>query len=85
MVGILLDAHLSPPSVAELEQTTGRSDLIAVLRLAAARGQVEAVERDRYYAREALDQFTAVLNDMGNRARSSPLPSATGWASAGST
>jgi selenocysteine-specific elongation factor len=67
VVGILLDANLSPPSVAELEQTTGRTDLIAVLRLAAARGQVEAVERDRYYARQALDQFTAVLNDIGQQ------------------
>jgi selenocysteine-specific elongation factor len=28
---------------------------------------VEAVERDRYYAREALDQFTDVLNDMGRQ------------------
>lgn len=65
VVRILLEAHLNPPSVPELERTTGRHDLLAVLRLAAARGQVEAVERDRYYAREALDQFTAVLNDLG--------------------
>ena len=67
VVRILLDAHLSPPSVSELERSTGRRDLPALLRLAAARGQVEAVERDRYYAREALDQFTSVLNDLGER------------------
>jgi selenocysteine-specific elongation factor len=67
VVRILLDAHLSPPSVPELERSTGRRDLPALLRLAAARGQVEAVERDRYYAREALDQFTTVLNDLGGR------------------
>jgi selenocysteine-specific elongation factor len=65
IVGILADAHLTPPSVPELERTTGRRDLLALLRLAAARGRVEAVERDRYYAREALDQFTGVLNDIG--------------------
>ena len=65
VVGILLDAKLSPPSVAELEKATGRRDLHALLRLAAASGRVEAVERDRYYTREALDQFTAVLNDLG--------------------
>ncbi|MDQ3222847.1 MAG: SelB C-terminal domain-containing protein, partial [Gemmatimonadota bacterium] len=64
---ILLDAHLSPPSVSELERSTGRRDLAALLRLAAARGQVEAVESDRYYAREALDRFTSVLNDLGQR------------------
>ncbi|MGZ8391885.1 MAG: selenocysteine-specific translation elongation factor [Gemmatimonadales bacterium] len=67
VVRLLLEANLSPPSVAELERSTGRRDLLAVLRLAAARGQVEAVERDRYYAREALDQFTTVLNDLGRQ------------------
>jgi selenocysteine-specific elongation factor len=67
VVRILLEAHLNPPSVPELERTTGRRDLLALLRLAAARGQVEAVERDRFYAREALDQFASVLNDLGQR------------------
>lgn len=65
VVRILTEAHLSPPSVGELEQSTGRRDLLAVLRLAAARGQVEAVERDRYYVRGALDQFVEVLSEMG--------------------
>lgn len=65
IVRILSDAHLAPPSVAELERSTGRHDLHPLLRLAAARGRVEAVERDRYYAREALDQFTGVLTDLG--------------------
>lgn len=67
VVGLLHDAHLTPPSVSELEQSSGGRDLLAVLRLAAARGQVEAVERDRYYAREALDQFTSVLNELGQQ------------------
>jgi selenocysteine-specific elongation factor len=67
LVGILHDAHLAPPSVAELERATGRRDLLAVLRLAAAAGRVEAVERDRFYTREALDQFTAVLTDLGRQ------------------
>lgn len=66
VVDILLNAHLSPPSIPELERSTGRRDLHALLRLAAASGRVEAVERDRYYAREALDQFTAVLTDLGS-------------------
>jgi selenocysteine-specific elongation factor len=65
IIKIVAEGHLSPPSVAELERATGRRDLPAILRLAAARGQVEAVERDRYYAREALDQFAQVLNDIG--------------------
>jgi selenocysteine-specific elongation factor len=72
IVGILSDAHLAPPSVAELERSTGRRDLHPLLRLAAARGRVEAVERDRYYAREALERFTGVLNDMGREGPISP-------------
>jgi selenocysteine-specific elongation factor len=53
--------------VAELEQSTGRHDLLALLRLAATRGQVEAVERDRYYVPAALDQFVEVLSEMGRQ------------------
>jgi selenocysteine-specific elongation factor len=67
IVRILSAAHLSPPSVPELERSTGHRDLQPLLRLAAASGRVEAVERDRYYAREALEQFTGVLTDLGRR------------------
>lgn len=67
VVRLLLDAKLTPPSVSELERASGRHDLLAVLRLAAARGQVEAVERDRYYAREALERFTSVLKELGQQ------------------
>ncbi len=67
VVGILLDAYLTPPSIPELEQSTGRRDLLPLLRLAAASGRVEAVERDRYYTREALEQFTGVLKDLGEK------------------
>jgi selenocysteine-specific elongation factor len=67
VVRLLIDAHLTPPSITELERASGRRDLVAILRLAAARGQVEAVERDRYYAREALEQFTSVLKELGQQ------------------
>jgi selenocysteine-specific elongation factor len=67
VVGILLDAYLTPPSIPELEQSTGRRDLLPLLKLAAASGRVEAVERDRYYTREALEQFTDVLKDLGEK------------------
>jgi selenocysteine-specific elongation factor len=65
IVGLLLEANLTPPSVPELERSSGRRDILAVLRLAAARGRVEAVERDRYYSREALEEFTSVLTELG--------------------
>jgi selenocysteine-specific elongation factor len=67
VVGLLHQAHLTPPSIPELERSTGRRDLLSLLRLAAASGRVEAVERDRYYTREALDQFTGVLKDLGEK------------------
>ena len=65
IVRILEEAQLSPPSVAELERQTGRRDIAAILRLAAQSGRVEAVERERWYARPALDRFTAVLAELG--------------------
>ena len=65
VVSILSQANLTPPSVAELERSTGRRDLVSLLRLAATSGRVEAVERDRYYSREALEHFTEVLKDLG--------------------
>jgi len=65
VVRILEEAELSPPSLAELELQTGRRDVGAILRLAAQSGRVEAVERERYYARPALDRFTATLTEIG--------------------
>jgi selenocysteine-specific elongation factor len=58
-------AGLTPPTVAELERRTGRRDVQGILRLAASTGKVEAVERDRYYARVVLDQFVAALRANG--------------------
>jgi selenocysteine-specific elongation factor len=65
IVGLLAAAHLSPPTLAELQRQSGPTDVGAVLRLAAANGRVEAVERNRYYTRGALDQFTRALVELG--------------------
>lgn len=72
IVELLEQAQLSPPSIAELERSTGRRDLMALLRLAAASGRVEAVERDRYYARPALDHFVQTLREVGRSAEIVP-------------
>ena len=85
VVGILEEAGLTPPSLAELERQTGRRDMAAILRLAAQTGRVEAVERERYYARPALDRFAATLAEIGRGARSPRPSSATGWGSAASS
>lgn len=58
-------AGLTPPSTGELTEALGIGDLEATLRLAAKEGRLEGVERDRYYAREALEQFVAVLGEVG--------------------
>jgi selenocysteine-specific elongation factor len=71
-VHILEQAGLSPPSLAELEQQTGRRDVGAILRLAAQSGKIEAVERERYYARPALDRFAAALTEMGRESLIAP-------------
>lgn len=72
IVRILEEASLSPPSLPELERETGRRDVAAMLRLAAASGRVEAVERDRYYARGALDRFVTTLTEVGSRSDIAP-------------
>jgi selenocysteine-specific elongation factor len=74
IVAILVAASLSPPSLAELERQTGRRDLAATLRLAAASGRIEAVQRDRYYAREALDRFVETLTELGREDAIAPGP-----------
>jgi selenocysteine-specific elongation factor len=71
-VRLLEDAGLEPPTLAELERQTGRRDVSAILRLAAQTGKVEAVERERYYARPALDRFAATLADIGRESLISP-------------
>jgi selenocysteine-specific elongation factor len=65
LVRLLEEAGLTPPSVPELANRTGRRDAAAMLRLAAAAGKVEAVERDRYYARAALDRFVQTIRETG--------------------
>jgi selenocysteine-specific elongation factor len=67
LVDIIGRAGLAPPSLAELERETGRRDVAAILRLAAAKGRVEAVERDRYYTGESLERFTAAVRDVAQR------------------
>ena len=69
IVQILERASLTPPSLAELERDTGRRDVAAMLRLAATSGRVEAVERDRYYTRAALDRFVAAVSRRRPRSR----------------
>ena len=58
-------AGLTPPSVGELAVALGRPDAAAVLRLGAASGRIEALERDRYFSRTALELFVATVREVG--------------------
>jgi len=65
IVARLEGAGLAPPSVAELVALTGRPDIPAILRVAEAGGAVEAVERDRYFSRTALEAFSRTVAEVG--------------------
>lgn len=58
-------AGLAPPTAAELGVSTRREDMPVILRVAAADGLIVPVERDRYFARKALEEFEAALRELG--------------------
>lgn len=72
IVAWLEKADLAPPSNEELARELQLPDIDAALRLAANAGRIEAVERDRYYARPALERFTQALRELGRAAPITP-------------
>jgi selenocysteine-specific elongation factor len=65
VVAAIEKADLAPPTAAELAQALDVSDIGATLRVAAKEGRIEAVERDRYYGKPALERFTSALREAG--------------------
>jgi selenocysteine-specific elongation factor len=65
LVHMIEEAGLTPPTLGELEASSGLRNLAATARTAAARGVLTAVERDRYYGGPALSRFADVLRDLG--------------------
>ena len=65
VVELLTEAGLTPPQIPGLEARIGTPEVRAALRSAEKAGLVEAVERDRYYARPALDRLVSVLREIG--------------------
>ena len=72
VVRLLEQADLAPPSIGQMAEPGGLGQLTAVLRIAAERGLVHAVERDRYYATAALERFSAALLEAGRTGPISP-------------
>ncbi len=72
LVRLIEGAGLTPPTLAELEASSGLRNLAGTARAAAARGVLTAVEHDRYYASSALSRFTDVLRELGRAGSISP-------------
>ncbi len=72
VLGAIEAAGLTPPTVAELETTLGVRGLAEVLRLGSRQGRVVPVERDRYYARPALQRLAEILRELGGRGPITP-------------
>ncbi len=70
-----LEQHgLGAPGISELERELGIQGLPAILRLAAARGVVEAVERDWFLATSALGTFADAVRDVASRGDGTVTP-----------
>jgi selenocysteine-specific elongation factor len=65
LVSLLESAGLVPPSLAELEVSSGHADLRAMLKAPIADGRLVAVAPDRYFAAGPLRAFEAVLEAIG--------------------
>jgi selenocysteine-specific elongation factor len=69
---LLAEAGLAPPSVGELQASTGEAGVADALRLAARAGTVVAVERDRYFHASALARFRGALAQLAARGAITP-------------
>jgi len=65
LVAALVGGGLTPPTVAELALALGEPVIEPALRLLARSGRVDRVEPDRYFAREALELFSAAVRTVG--------------------
>jgi selenocysteine-specific elongation factor len=65
LVTALEAAGLEPPTVDELAAGLELTDFDGALRIAAGRGEIQAVERDRFYARAALERFLTAVREEG--------------------
>lgn len=66
VVALVEAGGLTPPTVPELVQQVERIDAASALRIAAGAGRVEALGEGWYVSRAALDQFRAVLTEVGS-------------------
>ena len=72
LVRVLEEAGLAPPSLAELEATSGQGDLRTMLKPPVAEGRLVAVAPDRYFAAGAITRFVAALEAIGTEGAITP-------------
>ena len=65
VVGLIQAGAATPPSVAELETALKVPGVMEALKLAGRSGQIEAVDRERYFSSSALTQFREVVARIG--------------------
>ncbi|MFI5209584.1 MAG: selenocysteine-specific translation elongation factor [Gemmatimonadales bacterium] len=65
LVLMLEAAGLTPPSLAELEASSGKADLRTMLKPPVAEGRLVAVAPDRYFAAGPINEFVAALQAVG--------------------
>jgi selenocysteine-specific elongation factor len=63
---------LTPPTTAEIESELKTRGVPDALRLAARDGRIEAVERDRYFSRSALERFRDAITAVAARGPITP-------------
>jgi len=74
VVAALEQRGLGAPGVGDLERELGIPGLPAILRLAAGRGAVEAVERDWFVATSALGTFADALREAASQGDGTVTP-----------
>ncbi|MGH7732596.1 MAG: SelB C-terminal domain-containing protein, partial [Gemmatimonadales bacterium] len=65
LVAMVLAGGLTAPDVAELERSTGRTDVGAALRVAGQNGRIQPVTRGWFVGSQALEGFRRVLEELG--------------------
>jgi selenocysteine-specific elongation factor len=80
VLALVEQGGLAPPNVAELESQLKLQGVGEILRQLAQKGQVEAVERDRFFSSVALAGFSEVVARVGGNGPITPqtLREATG-------
>ncbi len=66
IVGTIGKEGLTPPTLTELKQRLGGEDTVQGIQLAVHSGRLVQVERDRWFATDALDRFVVMVREVAS-------------------